>query len=61
MGGFAERWWLHYLRRPESPVLPLVCAPHPSFSARRGRPTFASDILIAMTKAREAAEQYKRP
>lgn len=22
MGGFAERWWLHYLRRPESPVLP---------------------------------------
>jgi uracil-DNA glycosylase len=24
MGGFAERWWLHHLRRPESPVLPLV-------------------------------------
>ena len=35
MGGFAERWWLHYLRRPESPVLPLVCAPHP-VSARGG-------------------------
>ena len=22
MGGFAEHWWLRYLRRPDSPVLP---------------------------------------
>jgi uracil-DNA glycosylase len=56
MGGFAERWWLRYLRRPESPVLPLVCAPHPSASARRSRPRFESEIAIAMTKARQAAE-----
>lgn len=56
MGGFAERWWLRYLRRPESPVLPLVCVPHPSASARRSRPRFESEITIAMAKARQAAD-----
>ena len=56
MGGFAEHWWLRYLRRPDSPVLPLVCAPHPSSSTRRrSRPDFENDILTAMTKARKAA------
>lgn len=55
MGGFAEHWWLRFLRRPDSPVLPLVCAPHPSSSARRSRPGFEGDILTAMTKARAAA------
>lgn len=57
MGGFAEFWWLRYLRQPESPVLPLVCAPHPSASARRSRPGFEADIAIAMAKARQAAEK----
>lgn len=56
MGGFAEHWWLRYLRQPESPVLPLLCAPHPSASARRGRPEFEADIAVAMAKARQAAE-----
>jgi len=55
MGGFAEHWWLQYLRRPDSPVLPLVTSPHPSVSARRSRPTFEDDTLIAMTKASRAA------
>jgi hypothetical protein len=59
-GGFAERWWLRYLRQPESPVLPLVCAPHPSASARRSRPAFEQDIATAITKAREAAERDGR-
>jgi uracil-DNA glycosylase len=57
MGGFAEHWWLRYLRHPESPVLPLICAPHPSRSARRSRPAFEDDITIAMSKARHTAEK----
>lgn len=57
MGGFAEHSWLRYLRLPDSPVLPLITAPHPSASARRGRPAFEQDITIAMTKARDAARQ----
>ena len=61
MGGFAEHCWLRYLRQPESPVLPLICAPHPSASARRSRPGFETDITIAMTKARRAAEKDGRP
>ena len=62
MGGFAEHWWLRYLRRPESPVLALACAPHPSSSTRRGRPSFENDILTDMTKARiTAAEDQARP
>jgi uracil-DNA glycosylase len=55
MGGFAEHWWLRYLRRADSPVLPLIVAPHPSASSRRGRPDFEQEISIAMAKAREAA------
>jgi uracil-DNA glycosylase len=55
MGGFAERWWLRYLRRPDSPVLPLVLAPHPSASARRSRPGFEGDIATAMDKAARTA------
>jgi uracil-DNA glycosylase len=61
MGGFAERWWLRYLRQPESPVLPLICAPHPSASARRGRPGFEADIAVAMAKARQAAKDDGGP
>jgi uracil-DNA glycosylase len=56
MGRFAEHWWLRYLRQPESPLLPLLCAPHPSASARRSRPGFETDIAVAMAKARQAAE-----
>ncbi len=55
MGGFAEHWWLRYLRRAESPVLAVIVAPHPSASARRSRPDFEQDIFIAMSKARQAA------
>jgi len=40
MGGFAEHWWLRYLRQPDSPVVPLIAAPHPSVSSRRSRPDF---------------------
>ena len=58
VGGLAEHWWLWYLRRRDSPVLPLIVAPHPSVSARRGRPAFEDDIVIAMTKARQAAERW---
>jgi uracil-DNA glycosylase len=35
MGGFAEHWWLRYLRRADSRVLALIVAPHPSASTRR--------------------------
>ena len=55
MGGFAEHWWLRYLRRPDSPVLPLVCSPHSSASARRSRPDFEREISVAIVKARDAA------
>ncbi len=55
MGGFAEHWWLRYLRRADSPVLGLIVAPHPSASARRSRPNFEQEISIAMTKARQVA------
>jgi len=55
MGAFAEHWWLRYLRRPESLVVALIVAPHPSASARRGRPDFEQEISVAMTKARRAA------
>lgn len=55
MGGFAEHWWLRYLRRADSPVLALIVAPHPSASARRSRPDFEQEISIVMTKARRAA------
>jgi uracil-DNA glycosylase len=61
MGEFAEHWWLRYLRQPESPVLPLICAPHPSASARRSRPGFETDIAVAMAKARHAAEKDSGP
>jgi uracil-DNA glycosylase len=61
MGGFAERWWLQYLRQLESPVLPLICAPHPSASARRSRPGFEADIAIAMAKARHTAKDDGGP
>jgi uracil-DNA glycosylase len=57
MGGLAEHWWLRYLRLPESPVLPLICAPHPSASSRRGRPGFENEIAVAMAKARQAATE----
>jgi uracil-DNA glycosylase len=56
MGSFAEHWWLRYLREPDSPVLPLITAPHPSGSTRRSRPQFEDEIAIAMHKARLAAE-----
>jgi uracil-DNA glycosylase len=56
MGSFAEYWWLRYLREPDSPVLPLITAPHPSSSARRSRPQFEQEIAIAMQKARLAAD-----
>ena len=55
MGGFAEHWWLRYLRRAECPALAVIVAPHPSASARRSRPDFEQDIFIAMNKARQAA------
>jgi uracil-DNA glycosylase len=55
MGAFAEHWWLQYLRQPGSPVLPLITAPHPSVSARCGRPDFEREIAVAMVKARDAA------
>jgi uracil-DNA glycosylase len=55
MGAFAEHWWLQYLRRDASPVLPLVTGPHPSANARRGRPDFEREISAAMIKARDAA------
>jgi hypothetical protein len=55
MGGFAEHWWLRYLRRADSPVLAVIVAPHPSASARRGRPDFEREISTAMSKARQAA------
>lgn len=55
MGGFAERCWLRYLRHADSPVVPLIVSPHPSASARRGRPEFEQEIAIAMVKARFAA------
>jgi hypothetical protein len=45
MGGFAEHWWLQYLRQPESPVLPLITSPHPSASARRSRPHLKTTFL----------------
>jgi hypothetical protein len=34
------------LRRPDSPVLPLITSPHPSASARRSRPALEDDILL---------------
>jgi hypothetical protein len=57
MGAFAEYCWLRYLRQADSPVLPLISAPHPSASARRSRPDFESEIAIAiaMAKAQKAA------
>jgi uracil-DNA glycosylase len=60
MGAFAEHWWLRYLRQADSPVLPLITAPHPSASARRGRPDFENEIVIAMTKARATAARPVR-
>jgi hypothetical protein len=36
-------------------VFPLVTGPHPSASARRGRPDFEREIAVAMIKARDAA------
>jgi uracil-DNA glycosylase len=59
MGAFAEHWWLRYLRQADSPVLPLITAPHPSAGARRGRPDFEKEIEIAMTKARAAARPVR--
>ena len=55
MGAFAEHWWLRYLRQADSPVLPLITAPHPSVSARRSRPAFEQEITNAMSKAQKAA------
>jgi hypothetical protein len=55
MGGYAEHWWLRYLRRADSPALALIVAPHPSASTRRRRPDFEREISIAMAKARQAA------
>ena len=55
MGVLAESCWLRYLRRPDSPVLPLVTTAHPSASSRRGRPAFEQDIAVAMAKARVVA------
>jgi hypothetical protein len=43
------------LRQDGSPVLSLISAPHPSASARRGRPDFEREISVAMVKARDAA------
>jgi hypothetical protein len=60
MGAFAEHWWLRYLRQADSPVLPLITAPHPSASARRSRPDFEQEIVIAMAKARAAAARPAR-
>jgi hypothetical protein len=57
MGAFTERWWLRYLRWPESPVLPLICSPHPSPRSRLSRPDFEADISTAMAKAREVVAQ----
>lgn len=56
MGGFAESAWLRYLRQPDSPVTALITSPHPSVSARRGRPEFEEEIGIAMAKARRSVE-----
>jgi uracil-DNA glycosylase len=58
MGGFAEHWWLRYLRQDDSPVLPLITAPHPAPGTRRGRPDFEREISVAMTKARQAASTH---
>jgi uracil-DNA glycosylase len=59
MGGFAERCWLHYLRRADSPVVRLIVSAHPSASARRSRPDFEREIAVAMTKARSAASELR--
>lgn len=56
MGGFAESAWLRYLRQPDSPVTALITCPHPSASARRGRPEFEKEIGIAMVKERRHVE-----
>lgn len=56
MGGFAESAWLRYLRQPDSPVIALITSPHPSVSARRGRPGFEEEIGTAVVKARRYVE-----
>jgi uracil-DNA glycosylase len=55
LGRFAQQWWLDYLDQPESPVLPVILAPHPAPGVRRRRPNFEQEILQAMVKAGRAA------
>lgn len=55
MGNFAGVCWLRYLRRPDSPVLPLIVSPHPADRARVSRPQFEEEIATAMRKALHTA------
>lgn len=56
MGSFAQRWWFRYLIDcPDSRVLPVLAAPHPSSRAGISNPRFQQDIFAAMVEARQVA------